>query len=69
MSKEFYWFNEETNNVQNFYFNDWEYSSDKFDENTSVTVGVILFKTKVYNYISKCIIFVRSSYKKVDKWI
>ena len=40
MSKDFFWFNEDRNNVQDFYFNDWEHSSDQVDDRTLLAVGV-----------------------------
>ena len=40
MSKEYYWFNEDTNDVQNFYFNYWENFGDHADEDPPVVVGV-----------------------------
>ena len=52
MSKEFFWFNEDTNNVQDFYFNDWEHSSEQVDD--TVIVGVISFKQN-YKIIFQCI--------------
>ena len=42
MSKEFYWFNENANDVQNIYFNNWENSGDPVDDGSSIIVGVII---------------------------
>ena len=42
ISKDFYSFNEDSYDVQNFYFNNWEYFGDQFDEKGSVTVGVVI---------------------------
>ena len=40
ISKNFYCFNEDSYNVQNFYYNDWEDLGDQVDPKTLVTVGV-----------------------------
>lgn len=40
ISKELYWFNEDSYNIQSFYFKDWENSDEQIYEGTSVIVGV-----------------------------
>ena len=58
MSKEFYWFNEDANNVQNFYFNNWENFGDQVDDGTSVIAGVII-KYIIFQCFIQMYIFVR----------
>lgn len=40
ISNDFYWFNEDTNSVENFYFNDWE-GFDNHVDKKALIVGVI----------------------------
>ena len=42
MSKDLYGFNEDTSDVQNFYFKNWDSSGNQTNENSTVIVGVIL---------------------------
>ena len=42
MSKEFYWFNEDANDVQNIYCNNWENSGEQVDDGSTLIVGVII---------------------------
>ena len=53
MSKEFYWFNEDANDVQNFHFNNWESFDDPVDGEPSLIVGVII-KFIIYNCYNEC---------------
>ena len=56
MSKEFYWFNEDTNEVQNFYFNNWENFGEQVDDGPPLIVGVII-KFIFHNILMKFILF------------
>ena len=42
MTKDLYGFNEDTSDVQNFYFKNWDSSGNQTNENSTVIVGVIL---------------------------
>ena len=63
MSKELYWFNEDTNDVQNFYFNNWENFDDPVDGVSSLIAGVII-KFIIYNCYNECILLLGNFSKR-----
>ena len=40
ISKDFYCFNEDSNDIQDFHFNEWDHFGNQVDDNSSVVVGV-----------------------------